>query len=64
MRAQGDPKVYAIENGARKWITSLAEFNSKGYKWEAIVEVNAVEIEAYPEEAVQTPASASQSQFA
>ena len=47
MRVQGDPKVYAIENGMRKWITSPAEFSAKGYKWDAIVEVNAAEIAAY-----------------
>ena len=54
MRAGGDPKVYAIENGTGKWITSPAEFSAKGYKWEAIVEVNAIELAAYLETAVDT----------
>lgn len=58
MRVQGDPKVYAIENGARKWITSPAEFNSKGYKWDAIVEVNAAEIAAYQEVSGAAPVAA------
>lgn len=58
MRVQGDPKVYAIENGARKWITSPEEFNLKGYKWDAIIEVNTTEIAAYQEVSVVAPIAA------
>jgi len=52
MKLANDPKIYAVENGAKKWITSPAEFNAKGYKWNAILEVNAAELAVYPESAL------------
>ena len=51
MKLANDPKIYAIENGSKKWITSPAEFNAKGHKWNAILEVNAAELAVYPESA-------------
>ena len=51
MKLANDPKIYAIENGSKKWIISPAEFNAKGHKWNAILEVNAAELAVYPESA-------------
>ena len=52
MKLANNPKIYAIENSAKKWITSPVEFNAKGYKWDAILEVNAAELAVYPESAL------------
>ena len=43
-----DSKVYLIENGKKRWITSAAVFISNGYKWEDLVIVTELELELYP----------------
>src|SRR3989344_4013671 len=53
LRATGDPKVYVIENGKRKWIKTAGEFNQKGYKWSEIQDVSASEIVQYPDITVE-----------
>lgn len=49
IRVSGGTKVYAVEQGKKRWITSPEEFNAKKYKWDAIMEVNASELAAYPD---------------
>ena len=51
LRAEGDPKVYVINNGSKTWIKTIAEFNANGYKWEDVVVVKAGELATYPEDA-------------
>src|SRR3989344_538720 len=53
LRATGDPKVYVIENGKKKWIKTAEEFNQKGYNWSQIQNVSASEIAQYPDVAVE-----------
>ena len=33
IRYEGDPKVYVVENGQKRWIQTAEDFNSLGYKW-------------------------------
>ncbi|MCK4592195.1 hypothetical protein KAT63_02000 [Candidatus Parcubacteria bacterium] len=42
-----DPKVYLIENGNKRWITSADVFISNGYKWEDIIIVTDYELGLY-----------------
>ena len=35
-KSPNDPKVYLIENGKRRWITSMDVFKRNGYRWEYI----------------------------
>lgn len=53
LRATGDPKVYVIENGKKKWIQTAEEFNQKGYNWSQIQDVSASEIAQYPDVTVE-----------
>lgn len=46
----GDPKVYVIENGMKRWIQSAQDFNGLGYQWGNIVTVPGTE--SYPDGAV------------
>lgn len=47
MRAHGDARVYAVENGKKRWIQSPEAFIAAGYDWSKIVQVNAAELGAY-----------------
>ena len=44
-----DPKVYLIENGQRRWITSEAVFNNLGYDWNDIIVVTQAILDLIPE---------------
>jgi len=55
IRLKGDAKVYLIdENGARKHIKSVEEFNAQGFDWVDIVEVNEKDFNSYEEEVIPT----------
>lgn len=49
IQKQGDPKVYLIENGQRRWITSPEVFNQQGYDWQDIIEVTQPILDLIPE---------------
>lgn len=49
LRQIGDPKVYVIENGKKKWIKTAQEFTAAGYNWSQIQDVSALEIAQYPD---------------
>jgi len=49
IRAEGDFKVYLLENGTKRWIQTAEEFNTKGYDWSKIAPVNQTEINFYPQ---------------
>ncbi|MDD3190174.1 MAG: hypothetical protein PHI66_00555 [Candidatus Pacebacteria bacterium] len=49
VREKGDPKVYKIENGQKKWIKTIQAFQRLGLNWEDIDTVNETEINAYEE---------------
>lgn len=48
IRGVGQSKVYLLENGQKQWITSAAKFNTLGYDWNKILEVNSTELNVYP----------------
>lgn len=48
----GDHKVYAIENGKKRWIKTAEEFVNAGYNWEDIMEVSQTEFGFYPEKEI------------
>ena len=43
-----DPKVYLVENGKRRWITSEAVFNQLGYDWNDVIEVTETILNSIP----------------
>ena len=43
------PEVYLMENGKKRWITSVDAFRSNGYKWEDVMIIANRELGAYPE---------------
>jgi hypothetical protein len=49
IRAQGDYKVYLLENGKKTWIRTAEDFNAKKYDWSKIAPVNQIEINSYAE---------------
>jgi hypothetical protein len=49
LRSVDGPKVYLIENGKKRWITSVAAFNSNGYRWEDVLQITDEELSLYPD---------------
>jgi len=47
LRASNDERVYLIENGKKRWITSSAAFALNEYKWNDVVLVVSKELELY-----------------
>jgi hypothetical protein len=39
-------KVYLIENGAKRWVSTLSIFNARGYRWNDVIPVSADEFNA------------------
>jgi hypothetical protein len=54
LRAEGDHKVYVINNGSKTWIKTAEEFTAKGLKWEDVVVVKSGDLASYPEAAGAT----------
>lgn len=48
IRAQGDMKVYYLENGVKRWIKTPQAFNKYHFNWSMIAPVNQTELMAYP----------------
>lgn len=48
-------RVYVIENGKKRYITSEAEFNSRGYRWDRIVTIPESEMYDDVDAPVMTP---------
>ncbi|MCK5122660.1 MAG: hypothetical protein KAQ87_00710 [Candidatus Pacebacteria bacterium] len=48
IKADGDFKVYKLENGVKRWIKTANAFNRLGLSWTEISPVNKIEINAYP----------------
>ncbi|MCK4799949.1 hypothetical protein KAS31_03130 [Candidatus Parcubacteria bacterium] len=47
LRGSG-PKVYLIESGKKRWITTATAFISNGYQWNDIIIVSDYKLDAYP----------------
>lgn len=47
--AGGDGKVYILEQGVKRWISSVSTFVQLGLSWEKVVDVNLVEFNSYLE---------------
>ena len=47
IRLSGDSKVYKIENGTKRWVTSPDAFNRNSLSWSQITSVNQTELNAY-----------------
>ncbi len=48
IRLSGNPRVYKIENGKKRWITSVVAFTRYGFSWDQIAPVNQAEFNYYP----------------
>ncbi len=48
LKAQGDSKVYKIENGTKRWVTSGAAFNSHGFSWDNVTVVSPAFVKTIP----------------
>lgn len=47
VKAVGEPTVYVLDKNKRNPILSAKEFESKGYKWDEIVEISKMDLESY-----------------
>ncbi len=47
IRAEGDYKVYKLEDGKKRWIKTAEAFNRLGFDWTKIAPVNTMEVNAY-----------------
>jgi len=47
IKAEGDYKVYQLENNKKRWIKTMEAFNKLGYNWNEIAPVNITEINIY-----------------
>jgi len=43
----GDPKIYKLENGIKRWITTAFAFNRNGFRWDQVTPVNVEELNFY-----------------
>lgn len=57
IRAEGDTKVYRVEDSKRIWIKTAEEFEAGGYKWNEIFDIPLSELNVYPEGAAETGAT-------
>ena len=48
LRATGDCKVYEIKDGKKSWIKTAREFNAAGHKWKDVEDVDAQDLDDYP----------------
>ncbi len=48
LKSTGSDKVYTIENGQKRWITTAETFVSSGYQWKNIVIVMDFELNIFP----------------
>jgi hypothetical protein len=49
LKTADDSKVYLIDSGMRRWVSSAEIFNARGLKWENIEIVSGVDLSVYPE---------------
>lgn len=49
LRAEGDIKVYLINNNIKKWVSSIEVFNNNNFKWQEVKVVPAKDITAIEE---------------
>ena len=50
VRAEGDPRVYVVENSKKRWIKSPDEFNAGGYKWSEIKLISSAQLAGYADQ--------------
>ena len=48
IQGEGDYKVYKLENGQRRWVTSIEAFNHYKLDWTRIAPINKTELNAHP----------------
>lgn len=44
---EGDEKVYYTTNGTKRWITTPQAFNTNGFDWQVILQVNQLDFNSY-----------------
>ena len=49
LKQENGSKVYLIENGSKRWITTTAVFIAGGYDWDDIITVSESELNLYPQ---------------
>lgn len=55
IKSAGDPRVYVLENGEKRHITTPDVFRYLGYDWRAVHTVSDIELNVYPEGVPLTP---------
>ena len=48
LKCRTSPHVFALENGAKRWIKDIATFQAQAYVWEDIQMINCTELERMP----------------
>jgi len=49
IRQIGGHKVYFIENGMRRWVSSPQDFEQRGFSWGEIEDITEIDLQSYPE---------------
>ena len=49
VRAEGDGKVYKLDNGKKRWIKTLRAFERNHFDWSRVALISRTELDAYPE---------------
>ncbi len=49
VQAKGDPRVYYLQDGAKRWITNESAFLAQGFGWSDITFVDRARLDAYPD---------------
>lgn len=47
IKKQGETNLYSIDNNIKQWIPSPDIFNTRGFNWNAIIDVNAIDFNSY-----------------
>ncbi len=49
VQAKDDPRVYYLQNGAKRWITNESTFLAQDFRWSDITKVDRARLDAYPD---------------
>ena len=48
-KCEGNPQIYGIQDGRKRWIVDIASFTAEGYVWGNVVTVPCAELQAMPD---------------
>lgn len=48
IKTAGNPSIYVLEDGKRRWISSPTSFLSHGFRWDQVITISEAEMAVYP----------------